>query len=431
MRTKNTFGISFIARTEREKDGKVPVIARITVDAQRAHISLKYWVDAEIWDNKKGGAKSNRDGGREIMHYLEQVRTEIGDCYRELQVNREIITAEAVKDAFLRTDEEIHTLNGLIIYHREHGQERLKASTLIHYRVTERYLERFLLAKIKAKDINLHDINYRFVVDFETFLRTYKSKDHPQPLKNNGIMKHIIRLRKMINLALKLEWMAKDPFANYKMKFDKVEKECLNKHELERLEKKTFTVDRLDFVRDLFVFACYTGLAYVDVANLTADHIVTGNDNESWLKLNRQKTTTPVQLPLLPQAVKIIKKYKNDIRANAMERVFPILSNQKVNSYLGEIADLCTIKKRLTFHIARHTFATTVTLANGVPIETVSRMLGHTKIVTTQIYAHIHQERISADMAELKKRLNGNRPPAKKRKNVCAPSPMTITRFNS
>jgi site-specific recombinase XerD len=134
---------------------------------------------------------------------------------------------------------------------------------------------------------------------------------------------------------------------------------------------------------------------------------------------------------LLPQAVKIIKKYKNDIRANAMERVFPILSNQKVNSYLGEIADLCTIKKRLTFHIARHTFATTVTLANGVPIETVSRMLGHTKIVTTQIYAHIHQERISADMAELKKRLNGNHPPVKKRKNVCTPSPMIITRFNN
>jgi site-specific recombinase XerD len=244
-------------------------------------------------------------------------------------------------------------------------------------------------------------------------------------------MKHLIRLRKMINLALKLDWITKDPFANYKMKFDKVEKECLNKNELERLEKKQFAVERLDMVRDLFVFSCYTGLAYADVANLTEDHIVIGNDQESWLKLSRQKSTTAVNLPLLPQAINIVKKYKHDIRANAMERIFPIPSNQKVNSYPGEIADLCTIKKRLTFHIARHTFATTVTLANGVPIETVSRMLGHTKIATTQIYTHIHQEKISADMAELKKKLSGNTASKKKRKAVCAPTTMSITRFNS
>lgn len=180
----------------------------------------------------------------------------------------------------------------------------------------------------------------------------------------------------MTNIATKLEWMANDPFKNYKFKYQKADKNFLTEKELQKLEWKVFAVNRLNLVKDLFVFYGYTGLAYVDVMNLNIDHIITGIDDEKWIKTFRQKALIPVNTPILPKAQRILEKYFDDPCANANGKLFPSVSNQKVNSYLKEIADICEIKKTLTFHIARHTFATTVTLSNGVPIETVSKMLG-------------------------------------------------------
>lgn len=172
-----------------------------------------------------------------------------------------------------------------------------------------------------------------------------------------------------------------------------------------RMENKQFKIKRLELVKDLFVFCCYTGLAYVDVMQLTMDNIVEGLDGEDWFKTHRQKTNIPVNIPILPKAKQILKKYLNPPRTANTDVIFPVFSNQKVNSYLKEITDLCGIKKNLTFHIARHTFATTVTLSNGVPIETVSKMLGHTKIATTQVYARVLERKVSEDMALLRKKL--------------------------
>jgi site-specific recombinase XerD len=209
----------------------------------------------------------------------------------------------------------------------------------------------------------------------------------------------------MINLAIRLEWMSNDPFKNYKIKIHKVDKDFLNLSELQTIEEKEFSIERLQIVKDIFVFCCYTGLAYVDLLNLSDKHIVQGIDNELWIKTHRQKTNIPVNTPILPKAVQIMEKYLNHHRSAKLDQIFPVFTNQKVNSYLKEIADLCGIKKNLSFHIARHTFATTVTLSNGVPIETVSKMLGHTKISTTQIYARVVEQKISDDMALLRKRL--------------------------
>ena len=189
------------------------------------------------------------------------------------------------------------------------------------------------------------------------------------------------------------------------MKKKKVEKDFLNEWELNSIEKKTFDIERLAMVRDMFVFCCYTGLSYVDMMNLKPEHIVKGIDAEPWIKTFRQKTSIPVNTPLLGQAQEILNDYKDNLRAKAKGTVFPVISNQKVNSYLKEIADVCGIKKNLTFHIARHTFATTITLSNGVPIETVSKMLGHTKIATTQIYARVIEKKVSDDMALLREKL--------------------------
>jgi site-specific recombinase XerD len=274
-----------------------------------------------------------------------------------------------------------------------------------NYFTTQKYLEKFLKERQKVKDIKLEKINYKFVTDFEYYLKTYKPLVHQKPLHNNGVMKHMERFRKMINVALKNEWIEKDPFKAYKIKFVKFERGYLTEFELEELEQKEFKIERLQMVKDLFIFSCYTGLAYIDTVTLTPANIIKRIDSEAWLATQRTKTKTPVKVPLLPKAIEIIEKYRNNPKCLAEGSLLPVLSNQRLNGYLKEMADLCGIEKNLTFHLARHTFATTVTLSNGVPIESVSKMLGHTKITTTQVYAKVIERKLGEDMLLLKQKL--------------------------
>ncbi|WP_295793744.1 site-specific integrase [Mucilaginibacter sp.] len=406
MQTSQSFGIHFTTRPDKVKDGKEPIYACVTVNKQRAYIALKQNVDPKNWDGRKGVAKGNKEEVKSINNYLEEVRLAIGNSYKELQIKRKMLSAKAVKDLYLGEEAQVYTLSRLFTYHNETSTEDLKWSTLKHYYVTQRYLVKFLEAQFCATDIYLHQLDYKFVKDFEVFLRNHKPKDHQQPLNNNGVMKHIIRLKKMVNLALNLQWITNDPFATYKLKILKVNREQLSEKELSDMEGKKLAIARLDMVRDMFVFSCYTGLSYVDMINLTPAHIIAGSDGERWVRTCREKTLIPVNVPLLPPALKILDKYEDNIRSLSDGKVFPTVSNQKVNSYLKEIADICGITKKVTFHIARHTFATTVTLSNGVPIETVSKILGHTKITTTQIYAKVVERKLKEDMEALKNRLN-------------------------
>ncbi|WP_256959339.1 site-specific integrase [Sphingobacterium sp. JB170] len=274
-----------------------------------------------------------------------------------------------------------------------------------NYYTTQNYIKNFLKEKYRRTDIALSELNYTFIADFESYLRSYKPKDHHRPLNNSGIMKHIERLRKMVNMAVMADWLPKDPFAKFRKRFDKVERGCLTKAELDKLEGKQFKIERLQHVLDMFLFSCYTGLAYIDLSELTPDHIVTGIDGNLWISMSRAKTETSVRVPLLPKAKSLMEKYADDPRAVSNGTVFPVISNQRMNGYLKEIVEICGIKKNLTFHIARHTFATTVTLSNGVPIESVSKML--TSIRTTQIYAKVVENKLSEDMGRLQERLAG------------------------
>jgi integrase len=217
-------------------------------------------------------------------------------------------------------------------------------------------------------------------------------------------MKHIERLRKTVTLAAKMEWIPKDPFTRYKLKFQKTERQFLNAEELSLIENVILEKEKLDRARDLFVFSCYTGLSYIDLINLKPSNVIIGIDGEYWIKTSRQKTDTPVNVPLLRPVFSLIEKYKNNVLISNKGRLLPYLCNQKLNEYLKEIATLCGIKKYLNFHLARHTFSTTVTLANGVPLETVSKMLGHTKLSTTQIYVHVLEKKIGEDMKALKQK---------------------------
>jgi integrase/recombinase XerD len=406
MTSKNTFSILFWINRTKENKGKAPIYARVTVDLRRVEISIKRRIEPENWNAEKGIAKGIKEEIKSLNAYIENVRNRLFDCYQDLVNKHKFVTAEAIKDRFIGVDEKEHSLMTVIDYHNEEMTTTLEWGTLKNYFTTKKYVEIFLKDKYKTSDVYLYQLNYKFLTDFERFLKTYQPKDHHKPIGQNTVMKHIERLRKIVNLCIKNEWLDRDPFQKFKPSFIKTSREFLTADELATIENKNVSFERLQLVKDIFIFSCYTGLAYIDVFNLTTQNIALGIDGDYWLSTSRKKTEQPVRIPLLPKPMAIIEKYKNNPRALAHNKLFPSLSNQKLNSYLKEIADLCGITKPLTFHIARHTFATTVTLTNGVPIETVSSMLGHTSIKTTQIYAKVIQQKVSNDMKALREKMD-------------------------
>ena len=405
MRTKNTFGVQFIIRTNKARHGEVPIYARISVDSKRIEISLKYWINPDNWNQEKGLARGKNEEIRGLNTFLEQARSRLTECYQELLLKKKHITAEAVKNLFCGNEEKDHSLLSLFNYHNTEMKTTLEYGTLKNYFTTLRYIEEYLKVKLKTSDIYLSQLNYKFLTDFELFMKAYVPKDQKLPCGQNTIMKHIERLRKIVNIAIKNDWLDRDPFQKFKPTFIKSTRQFLTADELSAIERKEFKIIRLQHAKDMFVFSCYTGLAYIDVYELTSQNVALGIDGEYWISTFRHKTDIPVRIPLLPQALEIIEKYKNNPRVLESGRLLPVYANQLLNSYLKEIADFCSIEKPLTFHIARHTFATTVTLTNGVPIETVSKLLGHTSIKTTQIYAKVIEQKVSEDMRLLRQKM--------------------------
>jgi len=406
MRTKNTFSILFWIHPTRVKNNQTPVFTRITVNGKRANISLKLQVDIGLWDSNRQRAKGNSAASRLLNSYLDQVHAKLVEVYQNLKYKEQLITAELVKANYLGEGENSKTLQEILEYHRKKIETTLTTGTLRNFGVTEGYLNKYLKSQLKTKDIYLKNLNYKFICDFESYLNMYWPKGHPKAMGHNTVMKHIQRFRKIITLAFHLEWIEKDPFLRWKPTYEKTEREFLSANELSNLQSYDFKIERLDRVRDLFVFSCFTGISYVDIMNLTKENITIGIDGDKWIFTNRQKTKAPVKVPILNKAQELINKYDNHPITVITDTLFPIISNEKVNLYLKEIADACGIQKNLTFHMARHTFATTVTLSNGVPIETVSKLLGHSKIASTQIYARVIEKKVSEDMRILKNKID-------------------------
>ncbi|WP_368668169.1 site-specific integrase [Flagellimonas sp. S3867] len=307
-----------------------------------------------------------------------------------------------MKSRYLGEDRKGRTLLEIVDYHGQKMEGVFKEGTLKNYRTTKTYLEGYLLKVLRTRDIYLEQLQYGFIIDFERYLRNSKNALSNKPLTNNGTMKHLERLNKLMNLAVDLEWSERNPFARYSLKFTKYDRSYLTEQEL--LDFATIKLQKpaLSICRDMFVLACYTGLSYIDLKQLTVDRITIGIDGKKWFFLQREKSKQPVKVPLLAKALAILDKYGEDLR---IRNSLPVYSNQKMNKYIREVTDLCGINKHISFHVARHTFATTVTLSNGVPIETVSKLLGHTKLSTTQIYARVLENKISSDMELLENRL--------------------------
>lgn len=401
MKSKHTFTVIFFTRKSRSVPNQLSIYVRITVDGQRAEISLKRNIPSKEWDNSRNRGRGGSQRIRALNAYLDSVYGELLDCHKELLEEHRVVSSNAIKSRYLGEDDNSKTLRELIKYHNENMSIVLKKGTMKNYYTTEKYLYRFLSKKRKVSDVRLKQLNYAFVTDFEHFLRNYRDSKKRLLMGNNGVMKHLERFKKMLNLAVKLEWMDKNPFNQFQLKYNKYDRQFLDEEELEQLENTEMGNERLERIRDCFVFSCYTGLSYVDVMELTRNNIVKGIDGNHWISTKREKTDKPVKVPLLPKAREILEKYMQCPEMENKESLLPISSNQKTNAYLKEIADSCDIDKNLTFHVARHTFATTVMLSNGVPIETVSKLLGHSKLSTTQIYARVVESKISEDIGNL------------------------------
>ena len=395
-----TFSVLFFTRKLNRNTDDLSIYARITVNGKCSEMSLKRKTSVNEWDASKGRLKGTTPRIRNLNSYLDQVYSKLLDTHKKLLDKDSLITAAKIKASYLGLDEDHKTIKDIVTYHNEKMKDILKWGTLKNYRTTAKYLEEFLKKKKKTDNIYLKHINYEFITEFEMFLRSYSPKKDRKTCGTNGTMKHLERLKKLLNLAIKLEWLEKNPFRSYRFKFEKNDREFLTERELHILEETIFTSDSLERVKDMFLFSCYSGLSYIDLKELTTDQIVKGMDGKDWIYTKREKTKQSVKIPLLRSANEIIKKYQEK-QLSETNTIFPVISNQKINKYLKEIMLSIGIRKKITFHSARHTFATVVTLSNGVPIETVSKLLGHTKLSTTQIYARILESKLSSDFSSL------------------------------
>lgn len=388
-----------VRRNKANANGDVPIYLKIIIDGKPSEISTKQWVPEKLWSSEKGRIKGNNESSRAVNALLDNLKILITKTYNGLVEKGEDVTAEKIKNICFGKALSQKTLIDVFNYHNTQmkaliGKDFAKG-TLVRYETSLKLIKEFLKYQYSLSDIPLKDLNYEFLTNLEYWFKTVRKCAH------NTTIKYITNLRKIINIAIKNDWLEKDPFVKFKVTLKEVKREALTKEEIESLISKDFGTNRLDYVRDIFVFCCYTGLAYADVEKLDPSQIQKGIDGKSWIFTERTKTKTRSNIPLLSTAFTILEKYKNNPNAVNKGKCFPVLTNQKMNAYLKEIADVCGINKKLTTHLARHTFATTITLTNGVPLETVSSMLGHKNIRTTQIYAKVVQTKVSVDMDKL------------------------------
>ena len=394
----------FLKKGKRANANSLPIYVRVTINGQRAEWSVQRNCDPARWNQHAGRISGNYDKAKVLNHFLDAIQGSIYEIQKEYTLRNEPVTAEQVRARMLhQSDEKKHSLVEVYQYHNDQFEKLVGAEfsygTYKKFKSALTSLKAFLQWKFKKDNVCLAEVNHKFITDYEFYLKTI------QKLQHNSAMGNIKKLKKIIRQCVANDWLDKDPFRSYKITTKETHRNFLLKDEVETLRIKEIAVQRLDQVRDIFLFSCYTGLSYSDVMMLTQKDISIGMDGEQWIFTNRIKTGTASRIPLLPVAKEILDKYASLPQAANSHRLLPKMTNQRLNSYLKEISDLCGFNKELTFHCARHTFATTVTLTNGVPIETVGKMLGHKSLRTTQIYAKILDSKVSSDMKELKEKL--------------------------
>jgi len=421
METKQKFHLLFYPNKQREKNGRCPLYVRIYVDSKRSEFATSHSISEKNWDPKKMRVLSTEKNYMLYNSYMENVKAQFNKLFLAAAAMGEMLTANQLRNRFLGREEKPESLEKTILdafnYHNTKMEEQVRIGkvvkkTYVRYTITKNKVLAFIKHQYKKDNMNLKDMRFRFITEFEHYLLTVDK------LQSNTAHKYIKNLKKVMKMSVGLDWIPSNPFDNFSCSYTSPNREVLTSEELELMRTKYIDNPRLSEVRDVFIFCCYTGFAYSDVYKFDRKVVTRGIDGDYWIVTNRQKTGTRESVPLLPFALEIIEKYKEDKYCIENNKLLPVNSNQRYNSYLKEIAALCNIDKKITTHIARHTFATTVTLANGVPIETVSSMLGHSSIRTTQIYAKVVEKKVSEDMRLLKEKLFGAVQPEQKDRKI-------------
>jgi integrase len=392
----------YIKKSKADELGKANIYLRITLDGNRAECSVRRKVKLNEWNSKTQLATGNAIVAQEINRELGIIKNKIYSIQQQFQRTEKEYNSTDLRDAYIGKDKTQKMLLEIFQDHNAKVESLIgkdfAAGTAERYRTCKKHVAAFVKQKYKRNDIHVQDVDHKFITGLEYYLKTTRKCAH------NSAIKYITNFKKIIRIAHANDWIDKDPFLHWKAKLKIVDREFLTEEEIQKIIELDLKMERLDQVRDIFIFCCFTGLAYADVKKLNRGDISLGADGEEWVKTKRSKTDTRSNIPILPIAKTIIEKYKHNELLIEKDLVLPVLSNQKMNAYIKEIATLAGITKNLTFHLARHTFATTVTLTNGVPIESVSKMLGHTNLKTTQHYAKILDMKVSKDMAILRKK---------------------------
>jgi site-specific recombinase XerD len=400
---EKTLGLMFFLKHARKLDNtEMYIYLRITVDGRSNELSTKRLWHPDKWNPRLGRAVGTGEGSKNINTHLDTLLQEAHKARKLLMDSDREITAEAIKNQMLGIDDRKMILE---VFQKHNDQvatlvpQEYSPGTLDLFKRTLNHTRSFIQWKYRVDDLDIRKLNYEFISQYAFWLKSVRKCQH------NSAMKYLTYFKKTVLLCVKYGWLKSDPFAGYSLNRKEVEKPYLTEDELDRVISKDLST-RLGNVRDIFIFCCYTGLAYIDAKQLKRSELVKGFDGEQWIIKNRQKTESASRIPLLPAALQILAKYADDRQCQIKDVVLPVLTNQKMNEYLKEIAERCGIEKLLTFHVARHTFATTVTLSNGVPMETVSKMLGHKNLRQTQHYAKIVDAKIGYDMKQLKEKLS-------------------------
>lgn len=393
---RNYFSILFfIKKTKLLKTGEAPIGLRITVNGKRAEIQIKRGIEPEKWNAQRECAIGKERKYQEINYYLETIRTRILQLHRELEQDGKPITADILKDLYYGKGENPKMLLEVFREHNQKYRELMGKDfvkgTVLRYERTVRYLEEYMEQKFNRSDIPLKNVNYEFVRGFEHFVKVEKS------CAQNATVKYLKNFKKIIREAQAKKLISDDPFREIHFHQTQTNRDFLLEEELDIIIKKEIDIPRLQVVRDIFIFCCMSGLAFTDIQHLTPEHIMKDTNGEYWIRKPREKTNNMCNIPMLDIPRMIMEKYKNDPECIRKKVILPVPSNQRMNSYLKEIADICGITKTLTTHVARHTFAC-VALANKVSMESIAKMLGHTDLRTTKIYAKVLDRTISEEM---------------------------------
>ena len=409
MSSKTTFSLVFyINRTKEKKNGECPVMLRININGEKVALRLKRFILPDQWDPVRYQMKGRTKEAKIFNEYLEAVRVRAHQKYNDLLMQQEEVLATDLRDAILgvntaktRTvidiwEEHIDGLQKLI------GKENTYATYQKH-NTAKNHFQKFLQKYYRVNDVSIKAVDHHMIQQYNMYLKTEKGCNY------NTATKFLQNLKRITCISIRNGWLVKDPFVGISLSIKEVDRPYLTMEEIQTLIDFDSKIERLKRVRDIFVFSCYTGLAYIDVKKLKKAEIEGNDETGYWIRTRRQKTDARANIPLLDIPMDIIKNYCQLDLLMPEDPILPVLSNQKVNAYLKELADLCGIHKELTFHVARHSFATSVTMTNGVPMETVSKMLGHKNMKSTQHYARIVDQKVGEDMKLLAAKLKGGR----------------------